>query len=321
LLLCSFLSALPLFPKGLVGVGTKASRREACSQREGLLFALPFAFGWRESLGARWPPPAIEGEILSPTVRFLSQRTASDQRENGRAASEALPLDGLSSPLGKSGLFAKPSSPSLFEQASLLCSNERALKKGLRGPFGAFFERSKGLVGPFSKPLCSNAYEELVGTKQKGLERISPPPLRARGSMAAPGHRGGEILSKEQQRVGFAALPLGREQRESPRPSLAGTESKGPRRPFYKARSLEQRREACSKREGLDGVGTKPALPVFPLVKPKAKGMRGHRGAATPEILSNETRNESEHKRTEERDRQRKRTCEVNPTLLFLFHT
>ncbi len=41
-------------------------------------------------------------------------------------------------------------------------------------------------------------------------------------------------------------------ERISPRPSLAGTESKGPRRPFFKA----SRREAY---EGLDGVGTKPA--------------------------------------------------------------
>ncbi len=111
----------------------------------------------------------------------------------------ALPLDGLSS----RGLFAKPSSPICLwlERISWglvgrprptrgSMALQRALsKRGHRGgdslpncPFPARREernskRPKGLVGPFSKPLCSNAYEGLL------FERAKLSPSMAGGSL------------------------------------------------------------------------------------------------------------------------------------------
>ncbi len=66
----------------------------------------------RESLGARWPPPAIEGEILSPTTQRESPRPSRplrlwfDQRENGKSKGPRRPAPAYE---GLDGVGTKPS--------------------------------------------------------------------------------------------------------------------------------------------------------------------------------------------------------------------
>jgi hypothetical protein len=167
--------------------------------------------------------PALPLPLVA--VRFLFACCSSEQEANSKRprgfscfcsneqrASEALPLDGLSS----RGLCPNAIEPLDLCSLDFSCWNrELCSSDNNKSKRGAFFERSKGLVGLFSKPaLCSSKRGLLeergaCWNKAKRLARReagpTPQPRRRKRGTEQQATKGKtERNAKQKRREGFA---------------------------------------------------------------------------------------------------------------------